>query len=440
MGRVTEVHPGHDGLIRVVTLKTKNGLMKRPVAKLSILPLQPQKEGSVYQQEKERKEDKYQSNKKYRSSSKVSNFISMAISFILFITFISPTNASYNITHFKNNQSVYLDYISDLQIIRDEWTMIVYYNMSPYWEGMITVKKFNSYLEKTCETFQEQTQCHMILQQLQYDYNELQYYSELLLNQEFNAHARQRRGLINGIGYVANTLFGVLDERFAENYKKDIQQVRTNQNHLAALWRNQTSVVEAEYNLLKRTADLISKQHKIINKHLNILDQSTIYMKEQIQKLSSVEDFTLSAITATNIVNNLKRSQDTLLDTLTDIYHGKLNIHLITPEQLRLELQIISSHLSKDLTIPIENIYDETSINNSLNKIKEQIQVMKKNAELAELDLSGHDIHQYILSYGLIAAAAALGGLILWRRCRHVRVVPPSPAPAPEAKQSDFSE
>ncbi|CAH2240951.1 jg9687 [Pararge aegeria aegeria] len=125
MGRVTEVHPGHDGLIRVVTLKTKNGLMKRPVAKLSILSLQPQKEGSVYQQEKERKEDKYQSSKKYRSASKVSNFMSMTITFILFITFISPTSASYNITHFKNNQSVYLDYISDLQIIRAEWTMIV---------------------------------------------------------------------------------------------------------------------------------------------------------------------------------------------------------------------------------------------------------------------------------------------------------------------------
>lgn len=39
LGRVTEVHPGPDGVVRVVTLKTKNGTKKRPVVKLSPLPV-----------------------------------------------------------------------------------------------------------------------------------------------------------------------------------------------------------------------------------------------------------------------------------------------------------------------------------------------------------------------------------------------------------------
>lgn len=43
-----------------------------------------------------------------------------------------------------------------------------------------------------------------------------------MVNQHFNS--RQRRGLINGVGYVAKSLFGVLDERFAEQYKKDIHK------------------------------------------------------------------------------------------------------------------------------------------------------------------------------------------------------------------------
>ncbi|XP_031635226.1 uncharacterized protein LOC116348388, partial [Contarinia nasturtii] len=37
-GRVTDVHPGEDGLVRVVTLKTKDGQLKRPIAKLCSLP------------------------------------------------------------------------------------------------------------------------------------------------------------------------------------------------------------------------------------------------------------------------------------------------------------------------------------------------------------------------------------------------------------------
>ncbi|XP_075990233.1 uncharacterized protein LOC142985873 [Anticarsia gemmatalis] len=39
MGRVTELQPGKDNLVRVVTLKTKNGYIKRPIVKLSILPV-----------------------------------------------------------------------------------------------------------------------------------------------------------------------------------------------------------------------------------------------------------------------------------------------------------------------------------------------------------------------------------------------------------------
>lgn len=38
MGRVLELHPGEDGYVRVVTLKTQTGNFKRPVVKLVPLP------------------------------------------------------------------------------------------------------------------------------------------------------------------------------------------------------------------------------------------------------------------------------------------------------------------------------------------------------------------------------------------------------------------
>ncbi|XP_045493308.1 uncharacterized protein LOC123692589 [Colias croceus] len=67
--------------------------------------------------------------------------------------------------------------------------------------------------------------CHINLAQLHHEQVELLYYNDVLLNQARepgarDRHARQRRGLINGVGYVANTLFGVLDERFAEQYNR----------------------------------------------------------------------------------------------------------------------------------------------------------------------------------------------------------------------------
>lgn len=39
LGRITEVHPGQDGVVRVATVKTTTGLLKRPTIKLCPLPI-----------------------------------------------------------------------------------------------------------------------------------------------------------------------------------------------------------------------------------------------------------------------------------------------------------------------------------------------------------------------------------------------------------------
>ncbi|CAG7632968.1 unnamed protein product [Allacma fusca] len=40
LARVTEIHPGRDGHVRVVSLKTSDGIIQRPISKLSLLPME----------------------------------------------------------------------------------------------------------------------------------------------------------------------------------------------------------------------------------------------------------------------------------------------------------------------------------------------------------------------------------------------------------------
>lgn len=40
LARIIELHPGADGLVRVVTMRTKNGTLKRPITKLRRLPIE----------------------------------------------------------------------------------------------------------------------------------------------------------------------------------------------------------------------------------------------------------------------------------------------------------------------------------------------------------------------------------------------------------------
>lgn len=39
LGRIVDMHPGPDGIIRVITIKTSAGTIKRPVLKVCVLPL-----------------------------------------------------------------------------------------------------------------------------------------------------------------------------------------------------------------------------------------------------------------------------------------------------------------------------------------------------------------------------------------------------------------
>lgn len=233
----------------------------------------------------------------------------------------------------------------------------------------------------------------MILLQMNHDYSELQYNNQLLLTQHFTEHSRQRRGLINGVGYLANTLFGVLDQHFADKYSEDIELIRNNQQHLVNLWRNQTSIVESEFNLLKRTEASMERQYNIISSRLNSLDKATNDLNKQIQSMSEVEDFIMSAMSAMNLFQNLKSIQNTLLDTITDVYQGQLNAHLLTPKQLQSELNVISGQLSKDLSIPIDNIQVDLYKIYKLLKIKTRITTQYLIFEI-QFPLVSRDIYQ----------------------------------------------
>lgn len=242
-----------------------------------------------------------------------------------------------------------------MQLLRDKWNLVVYYDMSPYWDGTKAFEKLLNYLEITCTNLEANNKCNMITPQLQHEYRELQYYNQLLLTQHFSEHTRQRRGLINAVGYVANSLFGVLDQQFAEKYTRDIELIKQNQAHFKSLWNNQTSVVESENNLIKRTEEIMVKQHKVINKHLNSLDKAVNILQQEVNKVSQEQEFIMSAITASSILHSLKNIQNMMLDTISDIYRGQL----LTPQQLQEQLNIISGLLTSDITLPIANFHSD---------------------------------------------------------------------------------
>lgn len=373
LGRIVELHPGKDGHVRVVSVKTKNNIIQRPIVKLSTLPVNNDASLATAKQPIQQEKSISNTAKRTRTlNAPISYLATMTITLLtIMFMFMSPVHCAYNITQLKNNQSIYFDKITNMHLIRDEWKLIVYYDMSPYWEGNEILTKYIDSLEGVCYKDKKPSLCDVILLQLRHGFAELEHYNKILLGQQTTLQTpRVRRGLINGIGNIAHSLFGVLDDQFAEQYSKDIELIRAHQNHLTSLWKNQTSLIEAEHNLLQRMEETINKQHKTINHHIISLEKLAISTKQDIQTLLNSNEFALSSIIANNILRNLKNIQGSLLDTVMDLYYRSFNIHLITPEQLQNELNIISSQISQDLTLPINNLQSELPKLYHLLKVK----------------------------------------------------------------------
>ncbi|CAH2109313.1 unnamed protein product [Euphydryas editha] len=371
LGRVVDLHPGKDGHVRVVTIKTKNGTIQRPVVKLSTLPIRNQE---IPPQQNKQSNLSETTSKIFKP--KFSSCIKTMFITLLTLMLILPAQCSYNIAQLKDNQAIYFDQISNMLLARVEWKLIVYFDMKPYWEGSDILTKYLYNIEKLCKIC-KQPLCEVIITQFEHGYNELDHYNHLLLGQQFNDDAtkrsRAKRSLINGIGNIAHSLFGVLDDQFAEQYKKDIELLRLNQKHIATLWKNQTSIVEVEHNLLQRIESTMDKQHKVINQHINKLDRITNNSSEKIQDIMNSNEFTLSAIIINNMLLNLKTIQEYLLDTIADLHYGTFNVHLITPEHLRNELNIISGQLSRELSLPINNMMGDLPKLYHLLKVKAKV-------------------------------------------------------------------
>lgn len=354
LGKVTDLHPGQDGRVRVVTLKTQGGFMKRPIIKLVPLPVAHKPETD----DKNPPRDDTAAppiTRTRRSRQRKPSLLATVL--LLLVSIFTPTmQQMFSVSPLNNSNTLYFDKIADLGVIQDHWKMIVYYNMSSYWQSMIDI---NNYIQNLTELSKCEPTFLTIATQFDHELNELRHYNTLLTKP---TPARKKRGWINGIGYAANTLFGVLDDRFAQKYEQDIAAIGRRENHLLNLFKNQTSIIEAENNILKRNEAVMNKQFTVINQHLQNLAlevNRTTKLTENAMKTFYVMT---SAISVDVIISNLRRIQETLIDTVTNIYHGRIDLHLLSPKQIQEQLNIISGQLQGDLMIPVNNIKDLYSL------------------------------------------------------------------------------
>ncbi|CAK1602188.1 unnamed protein product [Parnassius mnemosyne] len=77
---------------------------------------------------------------------------------------------------------------------------------------------------------------------------------------------------------------------------------------------------------------------------------------ESAVEIMMATDFFNSASFATYLpLNNMRTMQEMLFDSLTDVYKGHMDVHLLSPVELMKQLNMISGRLPKSLSLPVNN-------------------------------------------------------------------------------------
>ncbi|XP_075150831.1 uncharacterized protein LOC142224938 [Haematobia irritans] len=231
LGKVIDTYPGSDGLVRTATVKTSSEQTNDEKGDNS-LPLSRRAASS----------DKDNGSPPPKRANLPTT--SMLAILALLLPLVMCQQVTY--TPIKGNPGIHFECIGNIKPILSEWKLLIYFYLAPLHKELQLFINGTNALAKTCNHSHFRDQCSDLITHF---YN---IQKDLPATPE-NLGLRKKRGAIDIVGKVANSLFGVLDSNYAEKMSGTINIIKTNEARLQGLLRNQTSFLDSTLNLMKQS-------------------------------------------------------------------------------------------------------------------------------------------------------------------------------------------
>jgi len=132
-------------------------------------------------------------------------------------------------------------------------------------------------------------------------------------------------------------------------WSKILKNLWDNQHSLNDLGKKQLSIVDSTANILKKTNEEVNNNFNYMNMRIEnmtaILQESYYVYKESI-------NFFMVTKQLTSLIEDCRKTQAIIISLLIGISHGRLNINILKPSQLKSEISKIKENLSKTLVLP----------------------------------------------------------------------------------------
>lgn len=240
--------------------------------------------------------------------------------------------------------------VKDVYLTSDEWNLVYYVNMKPFYEETDKIKLLIDTLDQMCnELIHKETatinHCELTIQHLKIHKKHIKNRIDLIRSFE---PTRYKRAPVEIIGSVAKSLFGILDAESAKTYDGEINKLTKDANYQAELIKQQTSIIEAT----------IASHRKFDLEVKNAIAS----LQAQIGSLKQTYDFEFNGLATATTLALLHHEEmaQSITKLLSNVLHGKVT-DIIPPKQLEKSIKQIPHHLPANMELPInwetESIY-----------------------------------------------------------------------------------
>lgn len=345
MARIVNVHKGDDDLTRVVTVKMRDKIFKRPITKLAPLPIE--------NDDKTQRQIQAHLGKIHSSRPKF-KFNVLPVIVAMLSVFVTTMHAlpmqsaliPFTITRFDTPPGLYFEQQSSAFMVGASWNVIAFINIRGLHDECVSIRSHVSRLRDHCfEVFYSgRNRCNNVVTHLEDSVERLNDVNDMIFNDAKNRIAK--RAVLDPVGNLFGDVFGILDSRFRSEYQHDLRKITANENHLTLLMKNHTSILESTLNILKNEDSTLTQQ----NKHI-------VTMSNQIKQLKNATEAELifnNAITyVEHLLAELKSQQDAIIEILWHAEKKSLNHNLFTPKQVKQQGEAIAQHVGAQFLVPM---------------------------------------------------------------------------------------
>lgn len=352
MGRITEKHPGNDGITRVVSVKTAKNTFKRGITEIAPLPVTNDGEKIQLTSNLCETKRKIASVRKIRKNkSKIFGILPIFITLLAIyptLTINANSLSAFSVTKFAESPGLYFEQTSTVQISQTNWRTIVFVDLHAFSNDKTSIGINFENMKSICKNKLNNDICLNTCNLIQARISQVNEKSELMAAIQ---RPRQKRAAFEFVGDVANVLFGVLGQNFAREYTSNTHKLLSNQEHLLTLVKNHTSILEATNNILQTQDNQIIMQNKQINELSDLIKGNM-----DIQSANIV--FQAISIHLLETITRHENQLEILLNVILDARKNQVHYNLLTPSQMKAQTQLIAESAPNHLTTPnLDMIY-----------------------------------------------------------------------------------